>query len=38
MADDVNAILTEFERLKQACQEMAGKKITEAVVLPRPME
>ena len=31
MADDVNAILTEFERLKQACQEMAGKKITVGI-------
>lgn len=32
MADDVNAILTEFERLKQACQEMAGKKITVGII------
>lgn len=32
MADDVNAILTEFERLKQACQEMAEKKITVGII------
>jgi len=32
MADDVNAILADFERLKQACQDMASKKIYVGII------
>ena len=29
---DTNAILSDFERLKSACREMAGKKIIVGIV------
>lgn len=32
MADSVDAILNEFERLKQACQDMAEKKIVVGII------
>ena len=32
MADNVDAILVEFERLKQSCQDMAGKKIVVGII------
>ena len=32
MADNVDAILVEFERLKQACQDMAEKKIVVGII------
>lgn len=32
MADNVDAILVEFERLKQACQDMSGKKIVVGII------
>lgn len=32
MADSVDAILVEFERLKKACQDMAGKKIVVGII------
>lgn len=32
MADDINTILDDFERLKTACQEMSGKKIYVGII------
>lgn len=32
MADDINAILNDFERLKEACQQMSGKKIYVGII------
>lgn len=32
MADDINVILDDFERLKAACQQMSGKKIYVGII------
>lgn len=32
MADSINAILDDFERLKKACQDMSGKKIYVGII------